>query len=1312
MLRNKDGSVVPVAVSSHLIFDKEGNPVKISGILRDITERKQAGEALRESSQKWKAIIAASPDGIGMASFDGKLQFASVKLAAMYGYTAEEIDEFIGKPIFDFIDSSCHQMMIDSVHQMYSGDIKQRMTVYRSIKKDGSRFYSELNSTVLYDSKGNPENILYVQRDITDRLKAEQILIKNEERLRRINEISKEVVWEVDATGLYTFVSPLSATVWGYSPEQLIGKLHFYDLYPEENREKLKKDAFKAFALKTQFKKYLNPIVTRDGKDIWVETNGIPVSDDQGNLLGYLGSDSDVTQRKFAEDEMVKFRNISDTANSGNVITSMDGTLLYVNNAFAQMHGWIANDLLGKNLMIVHNNEQLTKTKELLEKLKNKGGFSAEEVGHVRKDGSAFQTLMNASVMYDDNKVAQFMSSTTIDITEKKQAENEVHNLNVNLENKIKERTAQLAETNANLLHEIAERSKVEENLAIEKRRLADIIEGTDVGTWEWNIQTGATIFNERWAEIIGYTLDELSPVSIATWEKFAHPDDLKQAGEVLEKHFHRELAYYSSELRMKHKNGDWVWVLDKGKVHGWDQDGKPVRMSGTHQDISAQKQSEQIIEQTRRNYETFFNTIDDFLFVLDEQGNMIHTNSTVTKRLGYTTDELLEKSVLMVHPAERRAEAGRIVGEMLEGTAEFCPVPLITKSGNYIPVETRVKPGFWNGKSVIFGVSKDVSQIKLSEEKFSKAFHSNSALMAISDEDGCFIDVNDSFVDTLGYTRNEIIGKTSIELDLFIKPNVRDEMYGLLKQNNQLKEVETEIRTKSGKIVLGLFSGDFIYLGSKRSLLTMVVDITERKQAEVALIAARNEADRANLAKSEFLSRMSHELRTPMNSILGFAQLMEMGELKASHKKGVNHIINSGKHLLSLINEVLDISGIESGRQILTLEPVLLSGIINDMMDVIQVSANKRNITIELVDIPANNFFVIADKLRLKQVLLNLTGNAIKYNREGGSVWIKTGLQPADTLGNAMVRISISDSGYGIKQEDISKLFQPFERIGADKTETEGNGLGLMVVKNLMKAMDGAVGVESEVGIGTTFWIELPFAENKKSYKQQHEENRELSLDISAAKKEINFLNEEKTKRADELKEANTELAFQNKEKADRAAELIVTNSELVFQIEENIKLTTELAIANNELSHPNKNELLVGSTNLEKTGTILYIEDNASNTELMEQIMHNHRSTVHLVCSKWGALAVPLAIEYAPDLILLDLDLPDIPGTEVLILLQAEEKTKEIPVIVISADAMPMKIELLMKAGARNYLTKPLDVAEFLKVMDKLIGNHKLQA
>jgi len=266
-----------------------------------------------------------------------------------------------------------------------------------------------------------------------------------------------------------------------------------------------------------------------------------------------------------------------------------------------------------------------------------------------------------------------------------------------------------------------------------------------------------------------------------------------------------------------------------------------------------------------KRNFETFFNTIDDLLFVLDEEGRILHANDTVINRLGYARDELVGQSVLMVHSPERREEAARIMQDMLKGKTDFCPVPLQTKSGVQIPVETRVKVGQWDGRPVLFGVSKDISRLRLSEEKFSKAFQASAALMALSYvRSGQIIDVNDAFLDTLGFTRDEVIGHTTLELGIFVDEDVRAKVLQILDSTGQIRNLEVQVRTKNGAVVEGLFSGDLLYLGDALCLLTVMTDITERKAGE--------ERER----KGRELFEAMHDIAMALSSTLDLDQVFD----------------------------------------------------------------------------------------------------------------------------------------------------------------------------------------------------------------------------------------------------------------------------------------------------------------------------------------------------------------------------------------------------------------------------------------------------
>ena len=409
---------------------------------------------------------------------------------------------------------------------------------------------------------------------------------------------------------------------------------------------------------------------------------------------------------------------------------------------------------------------------------------------------------------------------------------------------------------------------------------------------------------------------------------------------------------------------------------------------------------------------------------------------------------------------------------------------------------------------------------------------------------------------------------------------------------------------------------------GEAKGGVAVVRDITAAKRSEELLRRAKEEAERANLAKSEFLSRMSHELRTPLNSILGFAQVLEMGALQTDDLASVEQIMKGGQHLLTLINEVLDVARIESGRMSLSLEPVLLSEVMQDALDLIRPLAQKRSITVgEFLD---ESCYVQADRQRLRQVLLNLLGNGIKYNVEGGRLDVACAGRET-----GMVRITVADTGLGVSAADREKLFRPFERLAGESLAVEGTGLGLALSKGLVEAMQGAIGVAPNPGGGSIFWIDLLSAERPEGAWEDLE---------SAAMPEIVPAPDQKC--------------------------------------------------------------------------VVLYIEDNPSNLALMERIV-GLRKDVKLLAAGQGQIGLDLAKAHRPDLILLDLHLPDIAGFDVLQHLRGDSETKAIPVVVVSADATPGHIEQLLAAGAQSYMTKPLEVPSMLNLLDQtLAGGREIKA
>ena len=408
---------------------------------------------------------------------------------------------------------------------------------------------------------------------------------------------------------------------------------------------------------------------------------------------------------------------------------------------------------------------------------------------------------------------------------------------------------------------------------------------------------------------------------------------------------------------------------------------------------------------------------------------------------------------------------------------------------------------------------------------------------------------------------------------------------------------------------------------GNIKGGVAVVRDITLTKVTEDVLRQAKEEAERANRAKSEFLSRMSHELRTPLNSILGFAQLLALADLSAQHQNNVQQILKGGYHLLELINEVLDLARIEAGRLNMSPEPVQVKDAVKEALDLVRPIASLQNITLS-VDFSAHGErYVHADRQRLKQVLLNLLSNAIKFNRSNGMVVLRCQEAQSDRL-----RIEVADTGSGIDEQGLEKIFTPFERLSADRNAIGGTGLGLALSKRMVEAMGGTIGVESTLGVGSRFHFELSLVE--------HAAEPRMDPDFHAG--------------------------------------------------------VTALGQA------------------ASYQGTILYIEDNLSNIRLIEQILARYPG-VRLLEAIQGKLGLELANTHRPDWILLDLHLPDLGGEAVLRALREEPRTQKIPVTVLSADATPSQINRLKAAGAREYLTKPLDVKQIIDLLEDTLRREK---
>ncbi len=654
---------------------------------------------------------------------------------------------------------------------------------------------------------------------------------------------------------------------------------------------------------------------------------------------------------------------------------------------------------------------------------------------------------------------------------------------------------------------------------------------------------------------------------------------------------------------------------------------------------------------QIRKNYETFFNTLDDFLFVLDLEGRIVHCNETIFRRLQYTAEEIIGSNVLKIHPPDRQKEVMHIFMEMIGGSTRVCPIPLYTKDARQIPVETTVIRGVWDDKPALFGISKDISRLQFSEEKFAKSFYFNPTPCGFSDlVTGQYLEVNDAVCELLGYTREELVGRTLVELGI-MTPEEKERVASHADTEGKLENIKAQLRTKSGKLLTVLKSAenmqvsdkqyrftvlndvtdmleaqelneqysrlqalmikisstyinieldkvdeivqeslremaefvsadrayifdydfeknvcsntcewcregisseinnlqnvpiDFIpnwialhqkgeafympdinllpnngpysvrgilepqgvkslitlpmklnedlvgfvgfdsvsdfhaYSEKERDLLVvfsqMLVNIAERKRQAEALIRAKNVAEEASKTKEIFLATMSHEIRTPLNVITGMVRELLKQRLPPAQKALLTNAKSASVHLLSILNNILDLSKIEAGEFVLDNCVFDFATLLRDAEGIMTLRAKEKQIDLTLSIEPEMDTVFFGDEARIRQVLINLMDNAIKFT-EKGSVNVKVwpGLMK-DTL--RVVNVEIADTGVGISQEFMSKLFSKFTQEENDsRRKFQGTGLGMNIVQHLVGLMGGKVEVRSTKGEGTTIHFNL----------------------------------------------------------------------------------------------------------------------------------------------------------------------------------------------------------------------------------------------
>jgi PAS domain S-box-containing protein len=671
--------------------------------------------------------------------------------------------------------------------------------------------------------------------------------------------------------------------------------------------------------------------------------------------------------------------------------------------------------------------------------------------------------------------------------------------------------------------------------------------------------------------------------------------------------------------------------------------------------DNTARKQAEEALLKAGALQSAIFNSANFSSIATDAKGVIQIFNVGAERMLGYTAAEVMNKitpadisdpqeliarakalSVELSTPITPGFEA--LVFKASRGIEDIYELTYIRKDGSRFPAVVSVT-ALRDAQNDIIGylligtdntarkqveAEQKVLDQRLRDQQFytRSLIESNIDAIMTTDPSGIITDVNKQTEALTGCTRDELIGAPFKKY--FTDPDRAETGIKLVLSEKKVADYELTAHARDGKETVVSYNATTFYDRDRRlqGVFAAARDVTERKRLDqalqeknVELESAKSVAEKANLAKSEFLSSMSHELRSPLNAILGFAQLMETGSPlpTSTQKDNIDQILKAGWYLLELINEILDLALIESGKLSLSPEPMSLVDVMLECQAMIEPQAQKSGIRMSFpqFDCP---YFVKADRTRVKQVLINLLSNAIKYNRAGGTVEVTCSENSVDRI-----RISVRDTGEGLSPKNIAQLFQPFNRLGQEASAEEGTGIGLVVSKRLVELMGGEIGVESTVGVGSVFWIELDAV-------------------------------------------AEPQPAFS-------AAELFAP---IQASVQNDVALRT-----------------------------LLYVEDNRANMQLVEQIIAR-RHDMRLLSAEDGMRGIALARTHQPEVILMDINLPGMSGIQALQILREDPLTSHIPVLAISANAMPHDIKKGLEAGFFRYLAKPIKVNEFMDALN----------
>lgn len=1094
---HKNGSYIITDLSTVIQRDDNNKPVFFITTVVDITEQKNAKEALRQSEEMANALLNGLPESAFLMKPDGTVIAANKTVAERLNTT---VDELLDKNIYLLVDADTA-----STREKFT---KQAIRTKKPVQFIDERFGRTIDNRIhpVFDTNGNVESLAIIGIDITDRKKAELEVSHQREMMARTEQVAKVGSWEWVMESDIVYWSDELFRIFGLIPENLAPPFSKQaQLYVEEDFKLLSQVVDKCIRYGTPYELELK-IVTKSGEIRYCIARGQAQKNDEGKIIRLAGSLQDINERKMAElafwESQTNFKALFEKGPIGVAYHRM------IYNETGEPINYLFLDANESYQKLTGVNPVGKLVTEAFPGIENDTFNWIGTFGKVAKTGTEIrvqQYLESNKRWYDcvgyqykpDHFVAAFL--------------------------------------------EITEQKKAEFALKASEERLALVIEATEQGIWDWNIETNEVYFSKQWKNIIGFNDDELKN-EFSTWVDLLHPDEKDSSIMAVESYLTYPKEHFFLEFRFRHKDGSYRWIHNKA-ASVKNNDGKVIRMFGAHTDITERKKAEKALQHASENWNTTFQAMNSGILLLDANQNIVQSNAAFQQFVGKTNDEIKGQHCFhYVHGTSCPIDGCPFVRMKLSHKRETMELQLKERD-----FEIIVDP-IINENDQLTGavhILNDITQRKLDEQiqqilfEIARTSVSNNTLedllVVVRQELNKVMDTTNFFValyqpetDTM---KNVIFQD---EMDNFQEWSATNSLSGqvvklgetLLLNRQEAKEFAvahslTLTGTPSecwlgapltvnqqvvGTIVIQSYTTGVIYNQNNARLLEMIANelslVIERNQMIDDLLKAKDKAEESDKLKSAFLANMSHEIRTPMNGILGFTSLLSEPDLTSEEKdKYIDIIQKSGQRMLNTVNDLIDISKIETGQMPLVSAKTNLSEQLKNLYAFFVVEAKNKGLKFVLNDnILPEDEVIETDVAKLDSIMTNLIKNAIKFTDRGS-------IEIGGVVKNQCFEFYVRDTGIGIPLHRQKAVFNRFEQADiADSRAYQGSGLGLTIARAYAEMLGGTIELESEPGVGSVFSVSIPVkygTHNQKAFetsanKTIDNDNRKITILIA----------------------------------------------------------------------------------------------------------------------------------------------------------------------------------------------------------------------